>query len=168
MNRTVISVDPGTKGAIAVIYIDKKKVEFVDITQKPSVLIDILTHIKVSTELLGVVIEDVHAIPGSAAKSTFKFGFNYGAITAVLYSVVRVVFKIPPKEWQDFIGLKVSKKLKGDRRKREIKLKVASIAKKLYPNAEVYGKRGGLLDGRTDALMIGHTVYYKYLKGLNP
>ena len=152
------------KGSIAVIYLDQKRVEFIDITLPPDVLIDLLTHVRESTELLGVAIEHVHAIPGGGAKSTFNFGFNTGVVTTVLYSVVRTVFKIPPKDWQKHIELNVSKELKGARRKREIKRKVASICKKLYPKVELLGKRGGLLDGRSDATMIAHTLYYKYLE----
>ena len=30
------------------------------------------------------------------------------------------------------------------------------IAKKLYPNVEIHGKRGGLLDGRSDACMVAY------------
>ena len=164
MTRTIISCDPGLKGGIAVIYVDEDKVEFIDITLPPPVLIDKLTHIREATDLLGVAIEKVHAIPGGGAKSTFNFGYNYGAINAVLYSVVRTVFKIPPKEWQSFIGLKMSPELKGERRRREIKQQVANICLKRFPKANIFGTRGGLLDGRSDAAMIGYTLYHKYLK----
>ena len=37
-----------------------------------------------------------------------------------------------------------------------MKKQVAEIAQSLYPTAELHGKRGGLLDGRADALMIAH------------
>ena len=164
MTRTVIGVDPGKKGSIAILYVDERKLEFLDINLPPDILIGQLMHIRESTDLLGVAIEQVHAIPGAGATSTFNFGFNYGVVTAVLYSVTRTIFKISPRLWQNFIELKVNSKLKGVRRRKEIKRKVAGICKTFYPDTELYGSRGGLLDGRSDAAMIAHMVYHKYLK----
>ena len=40
------------------------------------------------------------------------------------------------------------------KRKNYIKKEVADIASRLYPKAELHGPKGGLLDGRSDALMI--------------
>ena len=53
-----------------------------------------------------------------------------------------------PKIWQKYVRVTVKGKA--------IKKEVAKIAQGLYPNAELHGKRGGLLDGRADALMIAH------------
>jgi hypothetical protein len=39
---------------------------------------------------------------------------------------------------------------------------VASIALQLYPKAPLFGPKGGLLDGRADALMIAHYLSIKY------
>ena len=39
---------------------------------------------------------------------------------------------------------------------------VASIAMQLYPKANLSGPKGGLLDGRADALMIAHYLSIKY------
>jgi hypothetical protein len=164
MERTVVGVDPGSSGSVAILYVDSGKVEYLDITAPPNVITDQLIHIRESTDLLGVAIEKVQAIKGCGASSTFVFGYNLGSITAILYSVVRLVFKIHPKVWQNYIGLEVSKELKGARRKKEIKNKVASICRKHYPDCAIYGKRGGLLDGRSDATMIAYTLYYKFLE----
>lgn len=60
--------------------------------------------------------------------------------------------RVTPKKWQKFIGVTA----KGD----AIKKNVAEIAARLYPNAQLHGPRGGLLDGRSDALMIAHYAAY--------
>lgn len=39
---------------------------------------------------------------------------------------------------------------------------VAAKALQLYPDAELHGPKGGLLDGRADALMIAHFLTIKY------
>jgi len=58
---------------------------------------------------------------------------------------------IQPKVWQKEIGVQATGKA--------IKQAVATIAHGLYPHAELYGPRGGLMDGRADALMIAHYLY---------
>ena len=55
---------------------------------------------------------------------------------------------VTPKVWQKYIGVTAKGKA--------IKKQVAKIAQYLYPQAELHGKRGGLLDGRSDALMIAY------------
>ena len=59
-------------------------------------------------------------------------------------------FEYFPKKkiWQKYIGVTAKGK--------DIKKQISEIALKLYPTANIYGKRGGLLDGRSDALMIAH------------
>jgi hypothetical protein len=69
---------------------------------------------------------------------------------------------IRPKAWQKEIGVSVSRNLKGQARKKAIKNGVGEIAKRLYPSAVIHGPKGGLLDGRSDALMIGHSAILKY------
>ena len=85
---------------------------------------------------------------GMSAKSNFGFGKNLGIVTAIAEIASNTVNTVTPKIWQKYIGVTVKGKA--------IKKEVAKIAQGLYPNAELYGKRGGLLDGRADALMIAH------------
>ena len=127
-------------------------------------MIDMLTYVRESTDLLGVGIELVHAIQGSSAKATFNFGFNCGVVTAVFYAVVPAIYMIAPKEWQRFIGLDIDPLLKGDKRKKLIKKEVAKIVEGKFPGISLYGKRGGLLDGRADATAIAYTLFHKFIK----
>jgi hypothetical protein len=43
-------------------------------------------------------------------------------------------------------------------RRKRIKKGVGDICSKLYPTAKVRGIRGGLKDGKSDSLMIAHTI----------
>ena len=87
---------------------------------------------------------------GISAKSNFGFGKNLGIVTAIsqLATGGMIAKTVTPKVWQKYIGVTAKGKA--------IKKQVAQIASGLYPKAELHGKRGGLLDGRSDALMIAH------------
>ena len=90
--------------------------------------------------------------PIEPAKSNFIFGKNLGMVTTISEILSKgdssKIRTVTPKIWQQHIG--VTKKGK------HIKKNVADIAKKLYPNVEIHGKRGGLLDGRSDACMVAY------------
>ena len=98
-----------------------------------------------------IFLEDVHSLHGMSAKSNFSFGRNLG----VVMTLAQVVMKgqptnyVHPKVWQKYIGVTA----KGTK---NIKKNIAKIAMSLYPNADIYGKRGGFKDGKADALMIAH------------
>ena len=97
-----------------------------------------------------VWIEDVHSLFGMSAKSNFGFGRNLGLAIAISQIATKgeVAKTVTPKIWQKYIGITAKGK--------DIKKQISEIAIKLYPTANIYGKRGGLLDGRSDALMIAH------------
>jgi len=146
----IAGIDPGTNGAIAVLDSENPdSVALLDL--KNNSIIDIHNWLveKFDYKLRIFWIEDVHSMFGMSAKSNFGFGKNIGKITAVaeLYNH-ELSITVTPKVWQKFIGVTAKGKA--------IKKEVAKIAQRLYPNAELHGKRGGLLDGRADALMIAH------------
>jgi hypothetical protein len=85
-----------------------------------------------------------------SAKSNFGFGRSVGIVTAVSEIVTKgiVAKTVTPKVWQKYAGVTA----KGKAIKKEVSL----IATTLYPLANIYGPKGGLLDGRSDALLIAH------------
>lgn len=157
MNYTYLGIDPGSKGAIAVLTPALKHISFHDLSgTTPHAILQFFEEINTNTSInpLVITIEKVHAIPGTSAGSNFKFGYNVGMINALAEASQIGVRHITPKAWQKQIGVTVKGKA--------IKKQVAEIAEKLYPNAPIRGSRGGLLDGRSDALMIAHTTYLTY------
>ena len=147
----IAGVDPGTNGAIAVL--DSKSPDSVALLDlKKNSVCDTWKwlHTKgLTLEPSRIWIEDVHSMHGMSAKSNFGFGRNVGIINTVAELLLNdSPNRVTPKIWQKYVGVTVKGKA--------IKKEVAKIAQDLYPNAELYGQRGGLLDGRADALMIAH------------
>lgn len=95
-------------------------------------------------------LENVHSLFGMSAKSNFGFGRNFG----IAFAIAKVgtsdgsIQQVTPKIWQKYVGVTVKGKA--------IKQEVANIAQTIYPSVVIHGPQGGLLDGRSDALMIAH------------
>ena len=162
----IAGIDPGTNGAICVLDShDPAYVALLDLKKNSASDIYEWLHIEISDNsknvdyYLGkgkwhnpigqIWIEDIHSMFGMSAKSNFSFGKNLGIVTAIAELIIKDSPKtVTPKVWQKYIGVTAKGKA--------IKKQVAKIAQYLYPQAELHGKRGGLLDGRSDALMIAY------------
>lgn len=148
----VIGIDPGQSGAICALLVKHNKVTYQPTTEDPLVLFDWFNLMKLNYNLRCIVIEDVHSILGMSAKSNFSFGRNVERVNLLAQLAKVRVELVTPKTWQKFISVKQ----KGP----AIKKEVADIALRLYPNAPLFGPKGGLLDGRSDSLMIAHYGAY--------
>lgn len=104
------------------------------------------------------MIEDVHSIFGSSAKSNFTFGFNTGLLHGIIRSLGLPLDQVQPKAWQKHIGVKST--VKG----KDVKLAVADIVQKMYPSitSEIYTPRYRLIDGRSDATGIASYCKFKH------
>ncbi len=144
----IAGVDPGANGAIAVL--DSSNPDSVALLDLAKVTPFDAYQWLHKQQPNSVWIEDVHSLFGMSAKSNFGFGKNLGIVTAIAKIAIngQTVKTVTPKIWQKYVGVTV--------RGKAIKKQVAEIAQSLYPTTELYGKRGGLLDGRADALMIAH------------
>lgn len=150
--RIFVGVDPGNSGAICFLDPATMGATFINLNDPLAVITDNLAKsINQANEqgwTLTGCIESVHAIQGTSAKSNFQFGFNTGAVTALMCAAKIPLDSVTPKKWQAFLGVRVSGAA--------IKKDVAHRVIQLYPSAEILGPRGGLLDGRSDALAIAH------------
>jgi len=158
-----LGCDPGANGAICTITefkngeVGASFLETPGAKQPPGLLCNQLYNWH--PEISYAAIEDVHSIYGMSAKSNFNFGRNVGAaqeaIASALYLQGRGVKLrlVQPKVWQKAVGITAKGKA--------IKQAVADLAHTLYPDAPLYGPKGGLLDGRADALMIAHWLREK-------
>ena len=144
----ISGIDPGANGAIAVL--DSENPDSVSLLDLKTVSIYDATTWLHNKKINNIWLESVHSLYGMSAKSNFGFGRNFGIALAIanLGTSGSDVQQVTPKVWQKYIGVTVKGKA--------IKQEVAKIAASLYPNATLYGKKGGLLDGRSDALMIAH------------
>ena len=149
-----VGVDPGLKGAFCLLIPATKQVAFKSTTEKPMLLLQWLHQIQDNYDLRVILIEDVHAIFGTSAKSNFSFGYNVGTVNTISSASGASVDRVTPKVWQRTVGVKTKGKA--------IKKEVAGICDRLYPQVCIRGKRGGLLDGLSDSLLITHYAYLKY------
>lgn len=145
-------IDPGSKGAICALLPITNKTAFMSTTEHPAKIIAWIEDFKKAYNVRVIFIEDVHAIQGTSAGSNFSFGYNVGVVNTIAIASQVMVDRVTPKKWQKFVGVKE----KGP----AIKKEVAEIALRLYPDAKLFGPKGGLLDGRSDSLMIAHYAAY--------
>lgn len=96
-------------------------------------------------------IESVASMPGQGVASTFKFGDMFGCIKGFMGGAKIPFSLVSPREWQisfDLYGVTKDKK--------QHKVLISEKCIEMYPTADIYGSRGGLKDGRSDAILIGH------------
>jgi hypothetical protein len=144
----ICGIDPGANGAICVL--DSNDPVYIALLDLAKTTPFDAAHWLQKQNPNTVWIEDVHSLFGMSAKSNFGFGRNLGLAIAISQIATKgdVAKTVTPKIWQKYIGVTAKGK--------DIKKQISEIAIKLYPTATLYGKRGGLLDGRSDALMIAH------------
>ena len=147
----IAGIDPGTNGAVAVLdSTNPDSVALLDL--KKNSICDTWNWLHTEGLTLGsskIWVEDVHSLYGMSAKSNFGFGRNLGTVLTIAELLTgHSPNTVTPKIWQKYIGVTAKGKA--------IKKDVAALAHKLYPKASLYGAKGGLLDGRADALMIAH------------
>jgi crossover junction endodeoxyribonuclease RuvC len=100
-----------------------------------------------------VYIEDVHAMPGQGVTSMFSMGRGLGMYEGIVAALKLPVHFVAPQTWK-------KKLLTGMGKEKD-----ASIykAQQLFPTiaTSFFTKRGRMLDGRAEALLI---AYYGYLE----
>ena len=153
--KIYIGIDPGKNGALAIIR-ESKGVSLIDFDLKA--YIDLLSYFKSSIKSydMFIGIERVHAMPGEGVKSSFSFGERVGELKGILSTLDfdKNTEWIQPQTWQKHINTDSNRGKKA----------IADSLLSLYPSADLYGPRGGLKDGRSDALGIANYIYQKYSK----
>lgn len=168
MLDAIVGIDPGSSGALCLLIPSTKQVLFNSTTEKPKVLLEWFNQIQEEFNLRIVMVEDVHAIQGAAAGSSFSFGWNVGIMNVIPLCAGASLDKVQPKAWQKYIGVKPIVRKKGAPkpkahiRTKQLKLEVAEICERLYPKTNIRGPKGGIKDGMSDALMIAHYASHIY------
>lgn len=157
--------DVGKDGAIAV-FRDEKLV-FKTVIPTIGNQIDLSEIRKILTnyecENIHVVVEDVHAIYGAAAKSTFNFGWSLGILEGMLTGMRIPYTKVAPKEWQKEMWKGVQPVYKSGK---VIDTKATSLlaAKRLFPNEDLRKSERAEKphDGIVDALLMAEYCRRKF------
>jgi hypothetical protein len=151
-----IGIDPGKTGAICALNPElSNPIEFVDINTQGDVLYNIL----MNSTPVRIMVEKVTVVQTAGRTSCFNFGANVGRIRGILEATGLGYDDVAPKEWQKGCGIVMPKKATQAAKKKTI----AERVKQVYPQADIYGPKGGLIDGRADALMIAHYCMLKYI-----
>ena len=174
MSRIYLGIDPGSKGFIT-LYSDDA-IEFHSIEDNDFYKLgDILHGIKEKYPNVICVMEEVHAIFGSAAKATFSFGEINGLLKGLLIANKIPYHLVQPKKWQgeiwDFKDMVVSYKPVAIRgkvvQKKEVNTKQTSMnaAKRIFPNIDFRKNERckKIDDNKVDSLLIAEYARRKNL-----
>lgn len=149
----ILGIDPGLKGALAVLDTANNKIELHD---APVVNIknsryeyDILKIVRIleSTHVDICILEQSFAMPGQGGVSMFSIGKGFGMYQGILMAL-HIPFEIVhPKKWQKICGV-MGGKISGKNKHAFI------VASRLFQSAELITQRGRIIDGRVDALLL--------------
>ena len=150
--KIYIGIDPGAKGAVAIIKggiktLIKGDIQIIDCPPTIAEMADILT--PYCDTNAKAIIEKVNPFFKSSAKSAFTFGGNFFAWQAILACFLIPYDFVTPRKWQK-VMFDSAKRL-GDTKQQSFER-----ATRLFPNLgiELRTPRGRILDGRCDALLI--------------
>ena len=136
--KTYIGIDPGAKGALALLRDGETEV----VSYDPERYIAALGRLK-SAESVACV-EKVGAMPGQGVTSMFSFGKNAGFIEGILQTYGIPYQLVPPQTWKKEFQLHKSKQ------------DSISVCKRLFPNANLLPteKCRKENDGMAEALLL--------------
>lgn len=150
MTTYFVGIDPGKSGSMCILSTLDDIVEFYDFETIVKYISTIDRIGPLHIAMVGV--ESVHAMPGQGVKSMFTFGQRLGEIEGMLRTFKVGYDLIRPQLWQKECKVVPKSGKKG----------VYDAISKLYPNADLKGPKGGVKDGRCDALGIAHYIRKTY------
>jgi hypothetical protein len=162
MNKIYVGIDPGKDGYICIDYNEQFEFWAIPKIGKEFNILELSAIIRRISHLGKVhcVLEDVHAIYGSAAGSTFTFGFGCGLIEGMLAMVGIPYTKIQPKKWQkqmfEGVAIQMKKSTTGKTMIVDNKSMAEIAAKRLFPTVDLRDtpRCRTSHDGKVDALLL--------------
>ena len=138
--KAYIGIDPGAKGFLTIC--NENGYEFIPIADNsPLELGHALRRIKQENPEIMAAMEQIHAVFGSSAKSTFSFGEIFGLLQGLLIANDIPYTLVPPKTWQGEIWIHPDKvdRYKTDGKKM-VDPKGTSInaARRLFPTIDLH------------------------------
>lgn len=167
--KRIVSIDPGANGGIAVfddgeltsLHTIPRVKDKIDYNALAFTIINLITEEFCNTT---VVLEEVHSVFGSSAKSNFSFGHINGVILGLIVSTGRPYVLVQPKEWQKVVWTNQDKVYKPGKAKKTTDTKATSLlaAKRLFPKTDFRATSRSTTshDGLIDAALIGKWYTY--------
>jgi len=149
MKKLYVAIDPGANGGLCILD-DEGNMEFLDF--KTSGIVGYAKLLKTIEKPTMVAIESVSAMPGQGVSSMFSFGQRLGELEGMLQTLEIGYVTVRPQVWQKLCKVEPKSKKAG----------VYAAVSKIYPTAPLTGPKGGLIDGRCDALGIAHYLRQTY------
>lgn len=150
--QLIISYDPGANGCMVIFNRVTLEITFYDFKHVGlKGYINALKSIDLD-QIHIAAIELVRARPGQGVSSMLSLGRRVGELEGMLQTLDIGYIELRPQEWQKTCGVVPKSGKKG----------IYETISKIYPKAELKGSRGGLLDGRCDALGIAHYLRKTY------
>ena len=181
MEKTFIGIDPGEVGFITAIFPNGEK-KFYSIDEHDDLDIGrIIKDIKERSWEVVACMEDVHAIFGASAGSTFNFGFIKGVLKGILIAHEIPYHLVAPKDWQKEIWIHQDEiyitkqrtftdKVSGEKSVKSYKAvdpKPTSInaARRIFPNVDLRknDRCRKIDDNKVDSLLIAEYARRKNL-----
>lgn len=169
-----VGIDPGFKGAIGVIDTHSRFLRIYDMPVKgaagrgqeidTSRVCGIASEIGEATRVVGVYLEWPSTRPDESAESSKRFGVGMGILEAAFTAYVRLPVRVAPNKWKGRLGL--TGKKDNEHQAREDSVRLAGEFIKNLPPDTLHGPRGGLLDGRAEALLIAWEALTSTREGL--
>lgn len=158
MEKTIIAIDPGEKGFITVLR-DGQYTFFAISDHSREELASIVNNLYDPFRPVVAAMEEVHAVFGSSAKSTFNFGEIFGFLKGILIANGIPYHLVQPKQWQSEIWINEDKawRYKIDGKKMvDTKNTSISAARRLFPDMDLRRtpKCKGPDDNKVDSLLI--------------
>jgi len=161
-----LGIDVGKSGALAVIYDNGLEITAEAIDFNDPKLVYKLNNL--ASNVTVAYIEKVSSMPNQGVASTFSFGTNYGWWHGVMDTLGIPYELVRPQEWMKSLSLPKNAPTKDaaikTRYRKERKVAISNIARRLFPKVELVTQRGKILDGRSDALMIANYARKVYGK----
>lgn len=181
MEKTYIGIDPGSIGFVTALFPNGNK-EFYSVDENDDLALGrILKSIKDRSSEVSACMEQIHALFGASASSTFKFGEIFGLLKGLLIANEIPYVLVPPKEWQKEIWIhqdeiyvskvrKVKDKTTGEPTYQTVKAvdpKPTSInaARRLFPSVDLRknDRCKKIDDNKVDSLLIAEYARRKNL-----
>ena len=140
---TFIGIDPGSKGAFCKMF--HGEIEVFDMPATMAEVHELLTAWTTLHDVAAIALEQVTILPRDSKRSGATFMRHVGALECLCELTGRPLLRPTPQQWGK--GLLRAKEHARDKPSVE-------VVRRLYPQVDLAGLRGGTKDGRADAVLI--------------
>lgn len=133
MSNTIIGIDPGSAGGIAVL--NGSHIETYNMPETFPDIYNLLASLKDGDDTIAILEDVGHGMPGQSSKATAVFARHNGHLEMALYALGIRTVKVTPQKWMKHYSNSLGKS--KDHEKREWKNKLKGLAQQMFPSVKV-------------------------------